>query len=136
MHAKIFFGTVWKCLRFRPYTLVTIVYLLSMLSVYFFVNNFLLYMKVGEWSGVQSRAGAAHGALLRSFAVCSLLILLSLAEQYVLRDPEQFNYVVLAAQGGQVVSFFLWTFISKKIGKKPTYWIGAVIWYAYVCACV
>jgi GPH family glycoside/pentoside/hexuronide:cation symporter len=49
---------------------------------------------------------------------------------YWLRRPEQTPFVLLAVQGSSLVFLFVWTWASKRIGKKGVYYLGMVWWIA------
>ena len=47
---------------------------------------------------------------------------------YWLRRPDQVAPVILAVQGSALVWLFLWTRISKRVGKKGVYYRGMIFW--------
>jgi len=43
------------------------------------------------------------------------------------------NWVMLSTQLGVLLSFFFWAFVTTKVGKRRTYYLGAFIWIlAYI----
>ena len=89
---KTFLKTLGKSLMFKEFTLIVIVFVLCMIAVYLFVNNFVLYVK------------------------------------YVLLAESQTSFLMLAVQATATLSIFFWAFLSKKVGKKLTFFIGCVLW--------
>ena len=47
---------------------------------------------------------------------------------YWLRRPELVPFVLLAVQGSSLVFLFIWTALSRRIGKKGVYYYGMVWW--------
>ncbi len=47
---------------------------------------------------------------------------------YWLRRPETTAFVLLAVQGSSLIFLFVWTALSKRIGKKGVYYYGMVWW--------
>jgi GPH family glycoside/pentoside/hexuronide:cation symporter len=47
---------------------------------------------------------------------------------YWLRRPEMVPFVLLAVQGSSLVFLFVWTAVSRRIGKKGVYYYGMVWW--------
>jgi glycoside/pentoside/hexuronide:cation symporter, GPH family len=47
---------------------------------------------------------------------------------YWLRRPGQVPFVLLAVQGSSLVFLFVWTAISRRIGKKGVYYCGMIWW--------
>lgn len=89
-----FLKTLFKSLLFKEFALIVIVFVLCMIAVYLFVNNFVLYIK------------------------------------YVLVAEDQTSFMMLAVQATATLSIFFWAFLSKRIGKKRTFFIGTVLWIA------
>eukprot|EP01102_Stenamoeba_stenopodia_P014250 TRINITY_DN4707_c0_g1_i2.p1 TRINITY_DN4707_c0_g1~~TRINITY_DN4707_c0_g1_i2.p1 ORF type:complete len:428 (+),score=83.81 TRINITY_DN4707_c0_g1_i2:110-1285(+) len=66
---------------------------------------------------------------LFSWFACQLVVgNLLLFVQFVIKRQQQFSYLLLCVQGVAVLSLFLWTWVSRKIGKKYTLIIGLSIW--------
>ena len=49
---------------------------------------------------------------------------------YWLRRPEQTPLVILAVQGSALIWLFIWTAISRRVGKKGVYYRGMIFWIA------
>ncbi len=47
-----------------------------------------------------------------------------------LQRPDLFSVMILAVQGTALVFLFIWTWLSKRIGKKGVYLLGMLIWIA------
>lgn len=47
---------------------------------------------------------------------------------YWLRRPEQIPFVLLAVQGSSLIFLFIWTALSRRIGKKGVYYYGMIWW--------
>jgi GPH family glycoside/pentoside/hexuronide:cation symporter len=49
---------------------------------------------------------------------------------YWLRRPDMIPVVILSVQGSALIWLFIWTRVSKKVGKKGVYYRGMIFWVA------
>ena len=89
---KSFFKSLYRSLIFKEFALIVLVFVLCMVAVYLFVNNFVLYIK------------------------------------YVLQAEEQTSYLLLTVQATCTLSIFFWAFLSRRIGKRLTFFVGSTFW--------
>lgn len=98
----------------------------------------------GCWAGCKSILGIWKSVFTtlknRAYLVITIVFLLAwttvqfvqnnlvLYCKYVIKQEEQFEWLMLVLQATAAVSLIGWSMLAKKIGKQKVYWIGITLW--------